>query len=191
MRVLLVESTPGHAVEVEKWLRDEGHSVSHCFDVPVAFACRGADDRADCPLDRPADVAVLVRDLDGHGRTLTEMGAVCSMKHRIPVVEITEPHRGQLDTTLRSALAAADDGGTVGYERAALAGLVDAPGLGRHEVLGVVVTRDDGHVRADVRVATHVDQARIPTLVDRVARALRRHDPYASVIDVGVSRLNG
>ena len=104
MRVLLVESTPGTATEVKDWLESHGHTTMTCFDPPVTFGCRSVARREDCPLEWTVDVTMLVRDLDGQGHTLTEMGAVCAMRHRVPVVEITEPHRDRLDTLMRAAL---------------------------------------------------------------------------------------
>lgn len=189
MRVLLVESTPGNAVEVREWLESEGHAALTCFESPVTFGCRGVGRHEDCPLEGTVDVAMLVRDLDGHGHTLTEMGAVCAMRHRVPVVEITEPHHNHLDATMRTALAGSADPTLVdGYERAARAGLHDAPGVADLEVSGIDVVHEGLHVRATLHVGAGVDDARLPMLVDRVGRALRRHDPYASVIDVGVHR---
>jgi hypothetical protein len=107
MRVLLVESTPGNAREVTSWLEGAGHDVARCFDAPTSFGCHAVVRREDCSLARPTDLALLVRDLGDHTHTLTEMGAVCAMRHHVPVVEVTEPHGHGLDPVLLGALSAA------------------------------------------------------------------------------------
>ena len=44
MRVLLVESTPGHGAEVARWLHEAGHETATCFEPPIGLACRGVHD---------------------------------------------------------------------------------------------------------------------------------------------------
>lgn len=189
MRVLLVESTPGNAHEVHSWLSNAGHEVAHCFDTPVTFGCRGATQHDDCPLESHTDMAVLVRDLAGHTHTLTEMGAVCAMRHRVPVVEVTEPHRRELDVTMLGVLAAVqyrtehND-----YERAVRDVLSRLTGPANAERVQVVVTLQPDRVHAMLHVPQDLDAAVVSTMVDHAGRALRQHDPYVRVIDVGVRR---
>lgn len=189
MRVLLVESTPGNAHEVTSWLTDAGHEVVRCFEPPVTFACRGATEHAQCPLESPTDMALLVRDLDDRGHTLTEMGAVCAMRHRVPVVELNEPHGRALDAVLLGALAAVEYRTEYeAYERAAHDALRRITTLQQPERVQVVVNLQNDRVRAVLHVPPDLGRDMVSTMVDHVARALRAHDPYARVIDVGVQR---
>ncbi|MEY4372766.1 MAG: hypothetical protein RL219_1535 [Actinomycetota bacterium] len=189
MRVLLVESTPGNAHEVNSWLTDAGHEVVRCFDTPVTFGCRGTVAHNDCPLESRADMALLVRDLAGHAHTLTEMGAVCAMRHRIPVVEVTEPHSRDLDATMLGALAAVQYRTEhADYEHAVRDALGRLPGLAHAERVQVVVTLQPDRVHAMLHVPDDLDGALVSTMVDHAGRALRAHDPHVRVIDVGVRR---
>lgn len=189
MRVLLVESTPGNAHEVTSWLTDAGHEVVRCFDPPVSFGCRAAVDHDQCPLESPTDMALLVRDLDDRGHTLTEMGAVCAMRHRVPVVEVNEPHGRALDAVLLGAVAAVEYRTEYeAYERAALDALRGITSLQQPERVQVVVGLQNDRVHAVLHVPPDIGPTMVSKMVDRVAHALRKHDPYVRVIDVGVER---
>lgn len=189
MRVLLVESTPGNAYEVANWLGEAGHETVTCFDTPVTFGCRGAERHEDCPLDRHTDAALLVRDIDGGGHTLTEMGAVCAMRHRVPVIEMTEPTGRGLDATMLSVLDEVQHHRlNTGYVRAAHDALARVPGLASAEAIGITVERQQDRVHALLALPADITDSQVPMIVDWVGRALRAHDPYAKVIDVGARR---
>jgi hypothetical protein len=189
MRVLLVESTPGNAHEVADWLTEAGHEAMSCFGSPVTFGCRGVEHHEDCPLDRHTDAALLVRDLDGGGHTLTEMGAVCAMRHRVPVVEMSEPTGVGLDATMLSVLEEVQHHtANQAYVQAALEALVRIPGIGDLSRIGITVNRQQDRVHALLALPPDIEDGQVPMLVDWVGRALRAHDHYAKVIDVGVRR---
>lgn len=189
MRVLLVESTPGNATAVKRWLAEAGHETTTCFESPVTFGCKGVERHEDCPLERATDLAVLVRDLDGGNHSLTEMGAVCAMRHRVPVVEVVEPGQNDLDSTLLAALAEAESAAASrGYVDAVRASLAEATTLADPDRIGITVTRSTDRVQATVDLPGDVVEHQVPMVVDCVSRALRRYDQYAKVIDVGVTR---
>lgn len=188
MRVLLVESTPGNAREVADWLRSAGHETATCFEAPVGFGCRGVANHDDCPLGAHTDAALLVRDFAGRDHTLTEMGAVCALRHRVPVVELMEPNGTDLDTTMLSVLEDVRLQSTNrDYVIAALEALARIPNLDITR-LNITVTRDENRVHAMVEIPADVDDKQVPLIVDWVGRALRDHDRYAKVIDVGFRR---
>lgn len=190
MRVLLVESTPGNATAVKRWLSDAGHETTTCFEPPVGLGCKGVDHHENCPLASDTDLALLVRDLDGGARSLTEMGAVCALRHRIPVVEITEPSAATLEVALLAALAEAAGGPTtIGYVQAIRTALASVTSLVRPEDVGIIVDWSAGRVHAMLELPGDVADRNVPMIVDWASRALRAHDPYVKVIDVGVRRI--
>jgi len=173
MRVLLVESTPGNGAGTAAWLQRNGHETATCFDPPYGLACRGVENHDDCPLSRHADLAVLVRDLDSGTRTLTEMGAVCALRHRVHLVELIEPDDAELDAIVGNT---ADD--LLGYEWAVEAAL--------SEDTTVQVTRSSDRVHVHLGLAPGTPRDRVPMIVDRANRAVRAYDPFVKVIDVAV-----
>jgi len=87
VKVLVLESEPGAARDVEHRLRVAGHEIVRCHTPGLpAFPCLGLSE-GHCPLDEPGiDVAVTVR---GHVRPSpapTEDGAVCAIRRGVPVV---------------------------------------------------------------------------------------------------------
>jgi hypothetical protein len=172
MRVLLVESTPGNGAAVAAWLATSGHETATCFDPPHDLICRGTERIEDCPLHRHADLAVLVRDLDSGARMLTEMGAVCALRHRVPLVELIEPDETAIATVLDGVC-----GVPPGYEQVVRDAVPEAR--------AVTITRGPGRVHARLHLAEDVGD-RLPMVVDRANRALRGYDPFVKVIDVAV-----
>lgn len=188
MRFLLVESTPGNAHEVADWLHAAGHDTATCFDGPMDHGCRGVRDYAACPLNGETDGAVLVRDLDSGGHMLSEMGAVCARRHRVPVAELIEPHTAELPDVMRGVFETVmSDSICREYERAIRDGLAKLPGL-ESATFKVSVTRRHDHVHAMVHLPAGVETAKVPLVVDRVGRSLREYDHFAKVIDVGIYR---
>jgi hypothetical protein len=57
------------------------------------------------------------------------------------------------------------------------------------ESVGVTVRREPNRVHAMLDVPTAIDDDTVPMIVDWSSRALRAHDPYVKVIDVGVRRV--
>jgi len=189
MRVLLVESTPGSASAVRTWLQDAGHETASCFEAPVSFGCKGSIRHEECVLDRHTDVAVVVRDLDRGPHTLTEMGAVCAMRHRVPVVELMEPGSTNLDAALLAALSQAESASaTRGYVDAVRESLAKVTTLVGADRIGIEVTRASGRVHAMLELPGDLPEQQVAMVVDWAGRALRAHDQYAKVIDIGVRR---
>jgi hypothetical protein len=116
------------------------------------------------------------------------MGAVCALRRRVPVVEITEPSLAELDIVMLAALAEATSDGTASYVAAVRAALGRLPSLPAPDMVGVHVTRTSArvHVMLDIPVGV-ADQA-VPMVVDWASRAVRDHDQYVPVIDIGVTR---
>src|SRR3954462_15581924 len=104
MRLLLLEPTPGIESIIATRLGAAGHDVAQCFDEVTGGPCRGvADDRL-CPLHTPVDLTVVVRDA-GSPALLGEMGAVCSERHRIPVMRVDPQQPDGLNERVDVAVA--------------------------------------------------------------------------------------
>jgi hypothetical protein len=110
------------------------------------------------------------------------------MRHRVPVIEVLEPHANDLDARMLSVL---DDiqrrSENHDYVVAALGALACVPGIDVSEI-DITVSRHGGRVHAVVEVPADMDAGKVPMVIDWVGRALRDHDRYAKVIDVGVHR---
>jgi hypothetical protein len=185
MRILLVESTPGNAEEFGRWLDNNGHESIRCFTTTDQHVCRGMHDADACPLSTPVDATLVVRE-PGQAPTLTEMGGVCAQRYRSAIVEVAADTRP--DAVLPHALgpellATAIDGYVTAIRRA----LLDAPmmSVAMIEEMQIRVTRSSGRVAAELSVAGLDPGLRGP-VADRVARALRQHDRFTSVIDVSI-----
>lgn len=186
MRILLVESTPGNASQFQQWLDDNGHETIRCFTDSNQHTCRGVHDPDACPFEHRVDAALVVRDLDER-RTLSEMGSVCAQRHRAPVVEVYECNdpATTMPTALGPHLLTAED---AGYEEAIRRALfaAEAVSLDQLERMTIVVRRSPGRVEAVVCVPS-LEPGAVGMLADRVGRALRRHDPFVSSIDVSIT----
>src|SRR5688500_3560452 len=86
MRVLLIESSPGLALELEDRLTDAGHDVLTCYD-EYGGPCKGVTSRERCPVEPSPHVAVLVQPEKAEP-TLHEAGIVCARRRHVPVVRV-------------------------------------------------------------------------------------------------------
>jgi hypothetical protein len=179
MDVLVIESAPGIAATLEHRLVRDGHQVISCND-SHGGPCRGVESNAACPLLQHIDVAVLARER-GAARTLNEMGAVCAVRHRVPVVTL---HAGDEfgpgpSTEIAAAIA----------RRAVEAGYVAAvrKQLG-HGVDDIAVHREYQRIHVTLTVARDMSALTIRRLVDRVRQAVRAHDAHTSAVDISVAR---
>ena len=69
-------------------LERAGHRVHRCHDAgEPAFPCRGIADAADCPLDGPIDVVLVVRPHVHPNPSVLEDGVACAIRAGVPVVE--------------------------------------------------------------------------------------------------------
>jgi hypothetical protein len=111
--VLVLENGRGGARVVAEELEAAGHRVHRCHD-PAAptFPCRGIDDAADCPLQGPIDVALLVRHHIHPHPSALEDGVACAIRAGVPLVEqgpdILDPYAPWVTTRVgREPVAAA------------------------------------------------------------------------------------
>ena len=179
MKLLLIESVPGQAHEIRDNLVAEGHDVITCHD-DHGGPCRGADHHDSCPLTEHVDLTIVTRS-EGSPRTLHEMGGMCSHRHRIPTVEVDPAH---LDDDLPSvgvASAMANRRIDAAYAMAVRVELGDLPAL-------VHVDRHVDRVHVLVQLpASLATPAKVSHAADRARAAIRRHDPYSSVVDISVT----
>jgi hypothetical protein len=194
MRVLLVESCPGTSDDVRTQLTDAGHEVVECFD-DTAPLCVGIDDARRCPLGHPVDVAIAVRVPGDGAAKLHEMGAVCALRHRVPLVEYpgldTSPFHGRSTATSGDLIGAIDDAAAQAgpHALAATAAIRGLPGLtDRDPGAAFATTERDGK---RLHVVVHLPAGIAPEVAGMAAtvatRAVREVDPYVSVIDVSLA----
>ena len=178
MDVLLIESTPGIATSLQQRLIRDGHEVISCNDSHNG-PCRGVESNASCPMDQHIDVAVLARER-GVAPTLNEMGSVCALRHRVPMVTLYPGDEFGPGASTEVAAAVA--------RREVEAGYV------------AVIRREVGHAVEDITRAARaptdprhaddldtVDVAQaIGMLADRARQAVREHDSHTPVVDVSV-----
>lgn len=194
MKVLLVESCPGTSDDVRAQLRESGHEIVECFDDHSPL-CVGSDDGRRCPLGQPVDVAVAVRVPGDGAAKLHEMGAVCAIRHRVPLVEYpgleTSPFHGHSVPTSGDVLGALDEAlaGGSAHAIAATDALRKLPYLAAFDHAAVYATaeREANRLRLTVHLPDGVQRADTSHAVNSVVRAVRDFDPYVPVIDVSVA----
>lgn len=178
MRLLVLEPNPDSASVVAARLAGAGHEVAHCFDEVTGGPCRGVHDDSLCPLHRPVDLTVVVRAA-GSPALLSETGAVCSERHRVPVLRVDPAQLGDLGERVEHAAADGREREEAGCARAVHVALAD-------EHAGVHVARQAGRIHATVELPRPASAQERSRLADRARAALRAHDPFVSVIDVSV-----
>lgn len=194
MRVLLVESCPGTSDDVRAQLLDNGHEIVECFDDHSPL-CVGSEDGRRCPLGQPVDVAVAVRVPGDGAAKLHEMGAVCAIRHRVPLVEYpgleTSPFHGHSVPTSGDVLGALDEAlaGGSNHAVAATGALRKLPYLAAFDTAAVYATsvREANRLKLTVHLPVEVKQSDAAHAVTTVVRAVRDFDPYVPVIDVSVA----
>ncbi|MEN9504366.1 MAG: hypothetical protein RI958_292 [Actinomycetota bacterium] len=179
MKIMLVANHPDDALALERALVDEGHSVATCHDDQGA-PCRGVAQPDSCPLESSVDLTVIAR-ASGQPRGLDEIGAVCSARHRIGVVEI-DPGAPS-DLALYELADAAEELICRDYERSVTDTIREIqPDLS----MQVAVRRHDRDVRVRVVLRTAAGPLEITAIADRARSGVRRHDRFAQIIDVAV-----
>lgn len=196
MRVLLVDGDPAEGDVVATQLADAGHDVVRCFGPDDTHLCRGVALREECPVDSGAvDAAVLVRG-ENHTPLLREMGAVCALRRRLPVVEAHShgepPFDGWATPTGEGVVEAVEEVASDelhGHAVAVEAVLVTVPAVVRLGRLpGVAVEREASRLLLTLTVPADMTVEDTNSVVTWGVRALRDYDPYASVVDVVVAR---
>jgi len=196
MKVLMVEGAPGVGAAAEAEPREAGHTVVGCEASDASSPCRGLEVIDDCPLDS-GDVDVAVVSRSSAEFTVSERGALCAARHRVPVVISGNP-RHAVSFGPGTHLAGADLVGTV--DAAARSGLAHVAAIRRELLMAGVVEPDElsgeqPMVEFDVRreprrlrlvVGGAAPEERLSRITKPAAEALRRFDPFTKVIDVVV-----
>jgi hypothetical protein len=179
MDVLVIESAPGIAATLEHRLVRDGHQVLSCND-SHGGPCAGVESNAECPLTNHVDVAVLARQR-GAPRTLNEMGSVCAMRHRVPLVTLHPGDEFGPGPSTEIAAAVARRAVEASYEA------VVRRQVG-HGVDDITVQREYQRIHVTITVNKSMSALAIHRLVDRVRQAVRAFDPHTPTVDISVVR---
>jgi hypothetical protein len=197
MRVLVVGTLPGAVERASETLRDAGHEVVCCHDGDdAAFPCRGLRGD-DCPLDGPGvDVVVSARDHAWPTPSTYEDGAVCALRHRVPMVVhgVTSGHpfdewvsgESRSDQELPAvveAVARAPMSGHTDFTRSTARQVLETAGLPT-DGLDAAVVRRDGRLRVTLTLPAGAEAAE-SSVTAKVLGGLRRYDRHARGIDLG------
>lgn len=196
MKVLMVEAMPGSGDESRRRLIAAGHTVLSCDTSEPHVPCVGLSTVGDCPLDTDhVDVAVVHHA--GAELATSERGALCAARRRVPVV-VDGDFRRSVSFGPGTFVAGADL--LTSCEDAARSGAAHAAAIRRELLCNGVLEASD---TAGDQPAVSFDVARSSTrlcltvhlpehdhrranITKAAGEALRRFDPWASVIDVGV-----
>jgi hypothetical protein len=178
MKLLLIESTPGNATDIQSDLVAGGHEVLTCND-EHGGPCRGVEHHAHCPMEQHIDMAIVTRT-PGSDHTLDEMGSVCAARHRVPMVEVDPAEVADDLPSVAVASALATRRVEAGYAAAIRQEL-------GHVAAIVDVRRETNRIHVNVQVpASQGTPARLSAVADRARHAVREHDPFINGIDVAV-----
>lgn len=177
MKLLLIESTPGNANEINASLLADGHEVVTCAD-EHGGPCRGIDRHVECPMESHIDLTIVARGRFGAHAGRDGFG-VC---HSPPCADGGgRPAAGRRRAAQRGRRQrAAKRGVEAGYAAAIRHELGHLPAL-------VDVERTPGRVHVMVQVpASEGSPQKLSAVADRARHAVRSHDPYVKGIDVSV-----
>jgi hypothetical protein len=177
MDVLVIESSPGIAHTLQHRLTRDGHEVISCND-SHGGPCRGVESNDTCPMSGHIDVAILARER-GAAPSLNEMGSVCAMQHRVPLVTLYPGDEFGPGPSTEVAAAVARREVEAGYVAAVRQQL-------KHGVQDIVVSREFDRVHVTISVARSMSAQTISRLTDRARQAVREHDRHTAVIDISV-----
>lgn len=183
MKLLLIETEPGAAFNVEDTLLDDGHEVVKCND-GLGGPCKGVADHSKCPMHLHVDLAILARP-DWAYATLNEMGSVCARQHRVPLVQVDpiEPEAmlDDIEVTAARARRKVEAEYAAAVRRELRDGGVDGD-------VAVQVRRTPHRIDASVHLPpSSFSPSQQAALSDRARHAIRTHDPFVRVIDVSVA----
>lgn len=196
MKVLVVESELGGADSVKSSLIAAGHVVLDCDTHEAHAPCRGLATVGLCPLDeQQVDVAVVHHT--GPELSASERGALCAARRRVPVVVDGEFRRSvsfgpgtfvagdDLVATCEDAARSGAAHSAAVRRELLCAGVLDADDVaGQQPPVSFDVARSPRRLRLTIRLPE--GDPRRPNITKSAAEALRRFDPWASVIDVVV-----
>jgi len=177
MDVLVIESEPGIAATLEHRLVRDGHEVISCND-SKGGPCAGVESNAVCPLQQHVDVAVLARQR-GAARSLNEMGAVCALRHRVPLVTLYPGDEFGPGASTEIAAAVARRAVEAGYEA------VIRKQVG-HAVDDIIVQREYRRIHVTISVDPAMSALNIQRLVDRVRQVVCAHAVHTETVDISV-----
>jgi hypothetical protein len=180
MDVLVIESSPGIATTLQHRLVRDGHEVISCND-SHGGPCRGVESNEACPMTSHIDLAILARER-GAAPSLNEMGSVCALRHRVPMVTLYPGDEFGPGASTEIAAAVARREVEAGYAAAVRRQL-------RHGVQDVSVSREHQRVHVTLTIAESMSALTISRLSNRARQAVREHDRNARVIDVSVVRV--
>jgi hypothetical protein len=196
MKVLITEQLPGGAAGVVSRIREAGHQVAYCHGFgPDNIECSGMMLGARCPLD-DVDVAVVLDARTHPGpMTVREIGALCALRHRTPLV-ISGPVPDADRSPWRDAdaecdgdvvdacMAAVSPVGTTAQRAVAAAATRTMRQLSRGQRLSVTLQQRRGTIDAEIttdrRLPPPVREA-IRTMVRTTLAPYTASWPYADV----------
>ena len=179
MDVLVIESSPGIATTLQNRLTRDGHEVISCND-SHGGPCRGVESNGNCPMEQHIDVAILARERDAEP-SLNEMGSVCALRHRVPLVTLYPGDEFGPGASTEIAAAVARREVEAGYVAAVRRHL-------RHGVDDITATREFQRVHVTITVDKEMSAQTIGRLADRARQAVREHDAHTPVVDISVVR---
>jgi hypothetical protein len=179
MEVLVIESSPGVAITLQHRLVRDGHEVITCNDAHGG-PCRGVEHNDACPMAKHIDIAILARER-GAEPSLNEMGSVCALRHRVPLVTLYPGDEFGPDVSTEVAAAVARRAVEAAYVAAIRQQL-------RHGIEDVSVQREYERVQVTLTVATTMSAQTICRLADRARQAVRQHDAHTPTIDISIVR---
>lgn len=125
------------------------------------------------------DVAILARER-GAEPSLNEMGSVCAMQHRVPLVTLYPGDEFGPGPSTEVAAAVARREVEAGYVAAVRRRL-------GHGVEDIIALREHQRVHVTITVPKSTDAPTISKLADRARQAVREHDRTTPVIDISVA----
>jgi hypothetical protein len=199
VRVLMLESHDGVASDAEAEMTRAGHTIVRCSTPDRQFPCRALSVEGDCPLDQYVDVAVVVQEI---GSAQVDLGALCALRCRIPVVEVNPTHSSQRCSSplwtsvtghdlMGECERAAHDGDA--HAQAVRQRLVAHGVLSEAELEGPAPTVAIGLQRSAARLLLRIElddgvRHRQEDIIRAATQALREYDERAAVIDIAVQR---
>jgi hypothetical protein len=129
-------------------------------------------------MDQHIDIAVLARER-GAAPTLNEMGSVCALRHRVPLVTLYPGDEFGPGSSTEVAAAVARR-----EVEAAYAAVIRRE-IG-HAVDDITVLREHQRIHVTLTISSPADAQSIGMLADRARHAVREHDSHTPVVDVSV-----
>jgi hypothetical protein len=196
--VLLMESHTGTADSAAAALEQAGHHVLRCHAPgDRGFACTELDRPGSCPLNRPVDVALLVRREVTPHPTPLEDGLRCAVRAHVPVVEDGPEQLDPFDPWLSGRVVGGDvvaaceqaaDRAFASFEREVLqriSGLLSVAGVPGSDVSCRIVA-DWPRLLVNLDVDAEIEPSLEQALAVRALDAVRARPSTLGSVDVEV-----